>query len=225
MGDLVQFPAAMERGMPANVDDALKALDNFGRLATATGWARAALVYALVGPAPGSGRRPESVKSDVMSVNDLASRGIHGLGSVTTIRKYRDAWEATGRPARLGEPVELPDDEWPPKPKQVEGGKQADPDPEPDIEPDRREQAVDMLRGPKGNITPATAAHVIRELREQEPGSERSMFTAGFIEQAITDRWGSWSAFESDRKADKTRKKQNQEENVAMWKRIRGTGD
>lgn len=98
--------------LPASPEEALAALDSIGRLGTATGWARAALIYALVGPAPGSGRRTH--KEGFLLISDLAEKGIHGLRDRATIRRYRDAWEATGRPAELGQPVDLPTDEWPP---------------------------------------------------------------------------------------------------------------
>lgn len=84
---------------PDTAPDMLALLERTATLHSQTGWRMAALVYALVGPS-GKNGRPKAITSDgFLPIETLAKRGIRGLGSINTIRKYRDAWEATGLPA------------------------------------------------------------------------------------------------------------------------------
>jgi hypothetical protein len=96
------------------------ALAEAGALITAKEWGRAAIVAALVGPAPGAGSRSDLASSGkVMTTLELAGKGIVGLSSHTTVERYRDAWFDAGREApSLGDRVDLdglPD--WPPNSK------------------------------------------------------------------------------------------------------------
>lgn len=70
----------------------LEALEQVSDFANAIEWYRAALVAALVGPAPGKGRRRKDEKSSYLLVDELAEKKIAGLRSKDTIRRYRDDW-------------------------------------------------------------------------------------------------------------------------------------
>lgn len=95
--------------IPSTVEGALSELTKTGRLLTATEWERAAIVSALVGPAPGQGSRSDLGSStEVLTPESLAAHKIIGLRSDKTIRRYRDAWADSGRPfPSLDEDVSL----------------------------------------------------------------------------------------------------------------------
>lgn len=101
--------------IPRTVDRCVDALAEAGALITAKEWHRAAIVAALVGPAPGHGGRPTMDQKQSITRDGLAAKGIVGLSSPATVERYRDAWCAVRPVPALGEVVDLdglPD--WPP---------------------------------------------------------------------------------------------------------------
>lgn len=104
--------------IPATPEVAIGALVVEGELITAKEWTRAAIVAALVGPAPGRTGRPKVLSNaDFMTVTDLAGHGIVGLSSTNTIERYRDAWCAIRPCPALGDVINLDGlPEWPPPP-------------------------------------------------------------------------------------------------------------
>ncbi len=102
--------------IPSSFDEAkerLVALDGF---ATATGWERAAIVYAYTenNLLPSSGKK--------ISFHQFAALGIVGLKSDTTVARFHAAWataiEQHGAPeVEPGGMVELPTAPWPPAEK------------------------------------------------------------------------------------------------------------
>ncbi len=101
-------PAEDAFTIPSTVSDALLQLQGVGSLATATDWARAAFVSALVT----EGRpRADTVRSDrYLTPQEFAAVGIKGLKSKNSVRRYLIAWERfAGRPKpRLGDRIEVP---------------------------------------------------------------------------------------------------------------------
>jgi hypothetical protein len=86
-----------------------------GRLLTAVGWERAALVAMKVEPGIGQGKRT-SLKSErgLVSASTYAERGYHGLKSMNTVLVYANAWLDRFPRPNWGESVKLPTIEFPP---------------------------------------------------------------------------------------------------------------
>src|SRR5215471_4427129 len=101
--------------VPADLAGANIRLGQLDRLATATGWERAAIVWAYVEPDQGNGGR-EVVGPDRLSARDFARQGVVGLASHGVVNHYRAAWQA----ATPGGTVQLPTVPFPPS----EGGRQ-----------------------------------------------------------------------------------------------------
>ncbi len=101
--------------IPSTADEAVTQLGSLGRLINAKKWERAAIVAALVGPAPGRGRRgKEEISSFPFTTTTLENQGIVGLKSNKTIEHYRDVWCRQRPVPALGEEVDLSDlPEWP----------------------------------------------------------------------------------------------------------------
>lgn len=106
---------------PDELRGSLKGLD---RLATATQWERAAIVFAYTrgddkGGRPTANPLTSEQVSDRLTITAFAAEGYHGLGSRNTIAAYRTNWEAAmeSGDAVATEPgmtrVELPDLPWP----------------------------------------------------------------------------------------------------------------
>lgn len=100
--------------MPSSTEQAVAALEAKCRLSAATEWEKAALIAMLVGPPrPGYTDAP-------YSTSELAALGFHGLRSESTVRRYRDAWFLVrGDMPRSGEPLELPDEDFPEAPETI----------------------------------------------------------------------------------------------------------
>src|SRR5215471_13044607 len=110
--------------VPADLAGANIRLGQLDRLATATGWERAAIVWAYVEPDQGNGGR-EVVGPDRLSARDFARQGVVGLASHGVVNHYRAAWQAAidrgeAQPAIPGGTVQLPTVPFPPS----EGGRQ-----------------------------------------------------------------------------------------------------
>lgn len=97
--------------IPRTLSSAERTLNEIGGLVTAKEWERAAVVAAFtIEGKPGPGDR---IAGDAISIREFARKGIIGLASQNTIRRYRDAWKATGRVAAPGKTVDLADlPEW-----------------------------------------------------------------------------------------------------------------
>jgi len=107
--------------LPQDAATAIERLASIGALVTSKEWDRAALVYALVGPAPDKpGPRPSSHRSmGTLTVTALVEKGIVGLLTDVTVTRYRDAWEhaikaGKAQPVTFGDTYEVPDMPWPP---------------------------------------------------------------------------------------------------------------
>lgn len=101
--------------IPKTADAAIDLLTVEGAIITAKEWARAALVYALVGPERGR------AKSRTFPYNTvtLAKVGIVGLTTHDTVARYRDAWtyameQGKAEPVTFGSTYHEPDLPWPP---------------------------------------------------------------------------------------------------------------
>jgi hypothetical protein len=99
--------------------EALKAqLGALGELATATEWARAAIVWAWVKPGEqGDNRFTVEVNSDHYNARQFARLGFAGLSSHATVMRYHEAWEwamskGKAKPTKPGESFMLPSDSW-----------------------------------------------------------------------------------------------------------------
>lgn len=98
--------------LPSTVDEAVASLDGIGKLMTAKGWERAALVYCLTEPQQGKRSTSTSIRR---SYSEFAALGITGLKTIDTVRLYRQRWEEYGDPSiKLGDTIALPSDDWPP---------------------------------------------------------------------------------------------------------------
>jgi hypothetical protein len=94
--------------IPTTTEDVITAIKH------ATGWERAALVAAVVRMQPTRGGDRRSARfHDAETTVAFADRGIPGLTSDTTVRRYIRRWLAiTGRYPRPGEHVTLPLTPW-----------------------------------------------------------------------------------------------------------------
>lgn len=94
--------------IPSSTEECVNELSSVGALITAKEWTRAAIVTALVGPAPGRTGRPKSSEvRTYMTVIELAAKGIVGLSSTNTVERYRDIWCAYRPVPQFGEAVDL----------------------------------------------------------------------------------------------------------------------
>jgi hypothetical protein len=106
--------------VPAKPGDADKLAGELGELATACEWKRAAIVYARVRVSEHGGHRSKTktgLANGKIGPKEYALRGVHGLRSPTTIRRYWWAWqhaidEGLAEPVELGDTIMLPDAEW-----------------------------------------------------------------------------------------------------------------
>ena len=99
--------------LPATVDEAIQSLDGIGRLITAKGWERAALIYCLT-TNEGKGRPAINGRNVPFTQAEFAALGITGLTGRTAVRLYRQRWVEYGdNDIMLGDKVVLPDIDWP----------------------------------------------------------------------------------------------------------------
>lgn len=96
--------------IPEDLDIARRQLTALDGLATASEWARAAIVAAWVVLQDGPGGIVNS--DNGLTTTAFAELGIAGLKSPNSVRRYRLAWGDRPRPT-LGEPVVLPSDPFP----------------------------------------------------------------------------------------------------------------
>ncbi|WP_019164261.1 hypothetical protein [Mycobacteroides abscessus] len=101
--------------IPESIEDAVLNLKGLGELITASEWQRAALVWAFTY----EGTNQNDACSDVnkRSLSSFASLKVTGLGSRTTIIKYRKAWKLAidngfATDVKPGDLIDLPDVEW-----------------------------------------------------------------------------------------------------------------
>lgn len=97
--------------VPESLDAARERLTRLDGLATASEWARAAIVATFVEEAEREGRPSKTVSSDSLSPNEFAALGIVGLKSKNSVVRYLRAWGDRPRPTP-GQHVDLPDDEF-----------------------------------------------------------------------------------------------------------------
>lgn len=111
-------PAPRERfTLPVTAAEADALAEKLGQIATATGWQRAALVYARVKVSGHGGDRSKiniDLADDRMTAEQYAMLGVHGLSSATTVRRYWRCWDhavddGLVEPVGLGDEAELPD--------------------------------------------------------------------------------------------------------------------
>ena len=106
-GNEIAVPTTLR--IPDEQSEVSDLLAGASSLLTATHWARAALVCALVGRSQGPGR-PEMHEKSCITVRELAAQGIAGLRTQDSIRKYRDRWLDLRRGVpELGATVDLAD--------------------------------------------------------------------------------------------------------------------
>lgn len=84
----------MKITIPASLDEAKASLNGIGALLTAKEWERAAIVYAFTRDGTDSDKNPRRSRSTTSLLpREFAALGIMGLGSDTTVRQYRKAWQ------------------------------------------------------------------------------------------------------------------------------------
>ena len=96
--------------LPADQADGIIELASLGGIASATGWKRAAIVYAMTAPGTNQHDVPvAAATSGRESFKAFARRGIVGLTHPVTVGAYHAAWSAAGEPGiTLGVKVNLP---------------------------------------------------------------------------------------------------------------------
>lgn len=107
--------------IPASIEEATERLEGLGALLTATGWERAAIVYAFTTLEDSDGgdaatRATRNTARGLLSCNEFAALGIHGLKSGNSVRLHHQRWAEHGRAKTVkpGQTVTLPTVEWPP---------------------------------------------------------------------------------------------------------------
>ncbi len=105
--------------LPKTIDQAVERLTGVESLLTATEWERAAIVYTFTEIRP-QGERTDlasSSKVRIESVSAFAARGIAGLKSKDTVRRYHEAWAEYGDiNIQPGSQVDLPTATFPASP-------------------------------------------------------------------------------------------------------------
>src|SRR5262245_5499043 len=103
--------------IPATAEAAVTELGSLGRLINAKKWERAALVAALVGPAPGAGPgrgKTGNFRPFAYTVKTLCELGFVGMKTDKTVAHYRDVWCRQRPVPALGESIDLAGlPEWP----------------------------------------------------------------------------------------------------------------
>ncbi len=113
-GSTVAVPTFIE--IPASPDEADEMLSSLGGLATATGWARSAIVRARCEKGSGGPRRPKETGKEIyrFSLGEYAELGIVGLSSKPSVIRYYNSWDFSGMPEpELGKRVNLPNIPFP----------------------------------------------------------------------------------------------------------------
>lgn len=117
-GDVGALAIPQEISIPQNVDEAVERLDGVVGILNAAEWGVAAIIWAHV-EEPGQGHRSDLTSKSLskLSPDEFAERGIRGLTSAPTVRKYRRAWqyaidEGLAEPTVPGEIVKLPSVEF-----------------------------------------------------------------------------------------------------------------
>lgn len=104
--------------IPASVELASDRLVTLEGLATATGWERAAIVYAFTYDAKRGGGANRNAQNGALTVAAFAALKIKGLMGRNTVDSYREAWKHAieqGAATAIvpGDTVVLPDLDWP----------------------------------------------------------------------------------------------------------------
>jgi hypothetical protein len=101
--------------IPATLKEAERVLGSIEGLVTAREWERAAIVWAFTEEGKGGPRTGRELAQ--LSIRAFAERGIHGLRSKDSVRRYRYAWDwameyAEAKDVHPGDRVTLPDAAW-----------------------------------------------------------------------------------------------------------------
>lgn len=155
--------------IPDTIEEMKERLGTLGRLLTAQGWERAAIVYAFTYE-PGQGSRSDLANNSqvAMTCNAFADLKIHGLTQHNTVCRHRRNWQAAiddglAVAAKPGDDVVLPT-----------------------IEYERVKQNVftDGLTSPE--TPPEKKADIVREVMRRDPDVER-LVENDFVRKAATD--------------------------------------
>jgi hypothetical protein len=104
--------------LPSTAAEADTVVDSLGVLATATEWKRAAIIHTRVTVRDRRGRpNGQKLTNDLLTPDEYAALGIHGLRSATTVRRYCRAWQKAiddglTVPGCWGGTVKLPTADW-----------------------------------------------------------------------------------------------------------------
>jgi hypothetical protein len=108
--------------IPETIEEAKSYLVSFNKLETASKWGTAALVYAYTYDT-GGGRPSQKMANSrhfrgQLTIGEFAKRGIRGLTTRDTVRRYRQAWEKAieerlVKPVKPGVEVVLPGKPFP----------------------------------------------------------------------------------------------------------------
>jgi hypothetical protein len=97
--------------LPRTINSATKRLTDLDSLATATGWERAAIVYAFTYEGTGG---PRTVRvSGQLTIRQFAEQKIKGLSNKDTVSWYRKVWKEHGEDVKPGQAITLPTEEFP----------------------------------------------------------------------------------------------------------------
>jgi phage N-6-adenine-methyltransferase len=116
-GDMAALVIPEEVTIPETIDDATELLDAVGGFLSAGYWGTAAVVYAYTHDHEQGQTTCSSCSEVNMSESAFADRGIRGLKSRNSVRKYRQAWQYAvdqrwTEPAAPGKLVALPPEEF-----------------------------------------------------------------------------------------------------------------
>jgi hypothetical protein len=95
--------------VPPTIEKAATESNTLGALSISNEFKRSAIVRAYVRPGK-PWPKGDRTKSDTISMREFSRLGIVGLSSITTVRRYYEAWDLTGLPdPEPGRPTDLPD--------------------------------------------------------------------------------------------------------------------
>lgn len=107
--------------IPASIEEAQERLGGIGRLLTAKGWERAAIVYAFTSNQQGSNQHSRKT-ANALGIREFANLGISGLRDDETVAWVRQAWQdavddGAATKAEPGTDVTMPDRDFPKHPR------------------------------------------------------------------------------------------------------------
>ena len=174
--------------IPSTIDDACEALGVLGKLITARKWERSAIVAAFVRIAPQRGGDPSTNATNRIGFEspiEFANRGIVGLTTPDSVRKYVQAWldAHDGKYPKPGATRRLPHGPFPPMRTGTDGYSSTDGAAETIERIIRQHGAAAVIDG-LANMPDEHVEDIVAAAREQRPDAAARGSTRAIRERA-----------------------------------------